>query len=183
MQDLRARHGNWLVHIEVRERDAFLGALTHNMLAVSHRWEKPSEPDPEGVQFAAIKTHLAGHPEIEYVWFGLRGAARTLPPWQPAHLRRLFERASPSALPIDRPDGQPFGDVPYSLQISGVCPKSSQAGNDPRPSRSSSSTCYETSIYCTLARMCSSFSTFHVESLHSNSASYHVFSRLLLHLP
>ena len=47
---------------------AVLGYYRETMLAVSHRWETPDEPDPGGTQLATLKHHLDDHPEIEYVW-------------------------------------------------------------------------------------------------------------------
>ena len=35
---------------------------------VSHSWEKPWEPDVDGVQLAAVRTFLIQHPEIVWVW-------------------------------------------------------------------------------------------------------------------
>ena len=38
------------------------------MLVVSHCWEEQEQPDREGEQFAAIKTHLLANTAIELVW-------------------------------------------------------------------------------------------------------------------
>ena len=38
------------------------------VLAVSHRWDRPEEPDPSGAQMKATKRVLRANPNIEYVW-------------------------------------------------------------------------------------------------------------------
>ena len=39
------------------------------LLAVSHRWEKPSEPDTEGKQLECIRAHLQANRHIKFVWY------------------------------------------------------------------------------------------------------------------
>ena len=38
------------------------------ILAVSHRWDQPVEPDPSGAQMEAVKRVLRANPQYEYVW-------------------------------------------------------------------------------------------------------------------
>jgi hypothetical protein len=38
------------------------------VLAVSHRWDRPEEPDPTGAQMKAIKRMLRANPQYEYMW-------------------------------------------------------------------------------------------------------------------
>ena len=45
-------------------RQAVLGKHHEDTLVVSHCWEEPSEPDKAGVQFAAVRDHLAAHPSV-----------------------------------------------------------------------------------------------------------------------
>ena len=40
----------------------------HKILIVSHRWDRPNEPDPSGEQMKALKRILRAHPQYEYVW-------------------------------------------------------------------------------------------------------------------
>jgi len=49
--------------------DALIGAYREKFLGISHRWERPDEPDTEGTQLAAIKAYLDEHREVEYVWY------------------------------------------------------------------------------------------------------------------
>ena len=44
------------------------------VLAVSHRWDRPNEPDPTGAQMKAIKRMLRANPQYEYVWLVRRRA-------------------------------------------------------------------------------------------------------------
>ena len=39
------------------------------LLAISHRWEKPSAPDTEGKQLERIQAHLRANPRLRYVWY------------------------------------------------------------------------------------------------------------------
>ena len=44
------------------------------VLAVSHRWDRPNEPDPTGAQMKASKRMLRANPQYEYVWLVRRRA-------------------------------------------------------------------------------------------------------------
>ena len=68
LQDIRSEYPGWIVERFVDMTTAVLGNYRETMLAVSHRWETPDEPDPGGTQLATLKRHLDDHPEIEYVW-------------------------------------------------------------------------------------------------------------------
>ena len=39
------------------------------ILAVSHRWFNPAQPDKDGLQLHEIKEHLVKHEELKFVWF------------------------------------------------------------------------------------------------------------------
>ena len=43
------------------------------------RWERPGEPDTEGVQFEAIKAHLKANDDIQWVWFECAPVAERQP--------------------------------------------------------------------------------------------------------
>merc|ERR1712187_619153 len=45
-----------------------MGRLRDTVLAVSHRWESPTFPDPSGTQLAVMKERLAADSKIEFVW-------------------------------------------------------------------------------------------------------------------
>ena len=77
LQQLRKTHAAWLVQKEITFAEGYRGAYKKTFLAISHRWEKPGEPDTLGVQFAAIRKHLVDHPEIQFVWYDVRSV---LPP-------------------------------------------------------------------------------------------------------
>lgn len=79
LQQLRKTHAAWLVQKEITFAEGYRGAYKKTFLAISHRWEKPGEPDTLGVQFAAIRKHLVDHPEIQFVWYDVR----SVPPPQP----------------------------------------------------------------------------------------------------
>ena len=66
---------DWVVEKEMNFDDACRGKYLEEYLTCSHRWltegakdPRRAPPDPKGVQLAAIKEHLAAHPETKYVW-------------------------------------------------------------------------------------------------------------------
>ena len=69
-QEIREKHRDALVHKTITYSEVVSGTHTDNTLSVSHRWMKPSEPDPDGEQLKAIKNFLASPKglKIEYVW-------------------------------------------------------------------------------------------------------------------
>ena len=68
LQDIRRLHPDWLVRREVTFKDVCTGALLRIILSVSHRWETPIDPDPDGKQFSVLKQRLGALPEVELVW-------------------------------------------------------------------------------------------------------------------
>jgi hypothetical protein len=68
LQDIRRLHPDWLVRREVTFKDVCTGALLRIILSVSHRWETPIDPDPDGKQFSVLKQRLCALPEVELVW-------------------------------------------------------------------------------------------------------------------
>ena len=78
LQGLRRDHPDWLEQITISFVEGCDGKFQGWILVVSHRWEKKEEPDPDGVQFASIRSYLEEHREIEYVWFECVVAPRSL---------------------------------------------------------------------------------------------------------
>jgi hypothetical protein len=67
-QDLQRQRPDWFVEKEI----SLVGACAHEyadeVLAVSHRWEQPAEPDTQGKQFEAMCAYVRGKPAIKLVW-------------------------------------------------------------------------------------------------------------------
>ena len=40
-----------------------------SVVAISHRWEDPKEPDPEGDQLRAVQKYLEANREVQFVWY------------------------------------------------------------------------------------------------------------------
>jgi hypothetical protein len=68
MQTLRTQEPHRLVQKTIGFIEGIKGAYK-NILVVSHRWETPTDPDPDGVQALAVQDYLKAHPEIDAVWF------------------------------------------------------------------------------------------------------------------
>ena len=71
MQELQKRRDAtpWLVWHSLTMRDACAGRYREQYCAVSHRWEQPGQPDPDRVQYEAIRSHVVDNHAIRYVWF------------------------------------------------------------------------------------------------------------------
>jgi hypothetical protein len=67
-QDLQRQRPDWFVEKEITLEGACKHEYTDDVLAVSHRWEQPAEPDTEGKQFAAMCVYVRGKPAIKLVW-------------------------------------------------------------------------------------------------------------------
>lgn len=57
-----------LVERRLTRSECYRAKHTGKVLAISHRWERPEEPDTQGIQYQAILKHVAGT-SIELVWF------------------------------------------------------------------------------------------------------------------
>jgi len=68
MQTLRTQEPHRLVQKTIGFVEGISGAYK-NLLVVSHRWETPTDPDPNGAQALAVQAYLKEHPEIDAVWF------------------------------------------------------------------------------------------------------------------
>jgi hypothetical protein len=68
MQTLRTQEPHRLVQKTIGFVEGISGAYK-NILVVSHRWETPTDPDPDGAQALAVQAYLKEHPEIDAVWF------------------------------------------------------------------------------------------------------------------
>ena len=69
---MRARYPDWIIKkqlsFELVCRDA---EYSLEYLAVSHRWELPGDPDPDGTQLAALRRFLLAAPRIKWVFYDL----------------------------------------------------------------------------------------------------------------
>ena len=67
-QDLQRQRPDWFVEKEITLEGACAHEYADEVLAVSHRWENPAEPDTQGKQFAAMREYVRGKPAIKHVW-------------------------------------------------------------------------------------------------------------------
>jgi vacuolar protein 8 len=67
-QDLQRQRPDWFVEKEITLEGACKHEYADDVLAVSHRWEQPAEPDTQGKQFAAMCMYVRGKPAIKLVW-------------------------------------------------------------------------------------------------------------------
>ena len=68
-QELRRTHPQLFVERTVTFMEALQGELVEEYSTGSHRWVKADNPDPDGVQLAAVRKHLLDHPQIRYFWY------------------------------------------------------------------------------------------------------------------
>ena len=68
-QELLTTKPHWLETRVINFSDACVGAYTNSIVAVSHRWDDPSQPDPGGDQLREIRSHLHLNPQIELVFY------------------------------------------------------------------------------------------------------------------
>ena len=69
LNELRLTRPHWLETRLINFADACLGAYTHSIVAVSHRWDSVSEPDPTGEQLRAVRAYLVSNPRIELLFY------------------------------------------------------------------------------------------------------------------
>ena len=93
-QQLREEPGT-LVQRTLDAGEAYRGAYASELLAVSHRWERPEAPDTQGEQQRAVCAHVRAHPEIRAVWYDVRDGASNSQPWQSAGCRCSQPRVCP----------------------------------------------------------------------------------------
>jgi hypothetical protein len=67
-QDLQRQRPDWFVEKEITLEGACAHEYADDVLAVSHRWEQPAEPDTQGKQFTAMCVYVRGKPAIKLVW-------------------------------------------------------------------------------------------------------------------
>ena len=68
-QDIRRCDGA-IVQRTLKVGPAYRSELASGeLLVISHRWEKPSEPDTEGKQLECIQAHLRANPRLRHVWY------------------------------------------------------------------------------------------------------------------
>ena len=68
-QELRRTHPQLFVERTVTFMEALQGELVEEYSTGSHRWVKADNPDPDGVQLAAVRKYLVDHPKIRYFWY------------------------------------------------------------------------------------------------------------------
>ena len=83
-----------LTKIALSVKDATSRVHVGSIVAVSHRWEKPDEPDTNGDQLRCIQGFLREHPKALHVWYECV-PRRWTPPI--AHVS-ILPRADPAGL-------------------------------------------------------------------------------------
>ena len=69
LQELEKLHPDWVIRTTVSFAAVCTSELSDEYLAVSHRWDSPQHPDPNGVQLAELRRFLFDHQHIKYVWY------------------------------------------------------------------------------------------------------------------
>ena len=72
LQELRDSRAEWIIPREVTFADAVCGRLVDDCLAISHRWDDASHPDPGMEQMRTLQRHLREHPRgrrAKFVWY------------------------------------------------------------------------------------------------------------------
>jgi vacuolar protein 8 len=67
-QDLQLQRPDWFEEKEITLEGACAHEYEDEVLAVSHCWEQPDEPDTQGKQFAAMRAYVRDKPAIKHVW-------------------------------------------------------------------------------------------------------------------
>ena len=69
-QQMKREHPGFLEKMEVAMDCVLAHSYADNILVVSHRWEQPGNPDPDGVQEELLRNFLRrpGLEKIKYVW-------------------------------------------------------------------------------------------------------------------
>jgi hypothetical protein len=94
LQQLLDEHPEWLEQRTLSLQSACRREFSAEILVVSHRWELPEAPDPEGVQLALLRSHLQTRPEIKLVWFDF--ACMTQGPQRTPDEQREFRAMLPN---------------------------------------------------------------------------------------
>jgi len=76
LQEMRLKHPSWLVRRTLDFRSVCSGEYTVEYLAVSHRWESRSDPDPRVEQLLALVAHLKAQLGIKYVFYDYMSLAQ-----------------------------------------------------------------------------------------------------------
>jgi hypothetical protein len=69
LQELLHDRSSWMVKKKITLVDALHGAYCGEYLFISHRWETPEAPDPNGVQLRRVKDHVRRNPLTRFVWY------------------------------------------------------------------------------------------------------------------
>ena len=59
----------WIEYRTISFDEVIRGSYVKEYMTVSHRWETAEQPDPEGVQFEAIRAYAMTHPDVKYILF------------------------------------------------------------------------------------------------------------------
>ncbi len=68
MQELQTTNADWFQEFTLSFADAVQQTWKKSFLAISHRWEKPWHPDPNGNQLRCLVSFLRANEDIKYVW-------------------------------------------------------------------------------------------------------------------
>ena len=60
---------DWLEKMPLSTKKALRGEYVKTFCAVSHRWERKDDPDPNGTQLKEIQKFLKKNPDIKWIWF------------------------------------------------------------------------------------------------------------------
>ena len=95
-QSLRASSStaSMLTRIAIDLAGAIGGEYREAYAAVSHRWERPDQPDPTGTQRRAIREMLRERPRIRYVWIDV--SQRAARPHTHTHAHPLIRTPMPT---------------------------------------------------------------------------------------
>ena len=59
----------WIEYRTISFDEVIRGSYVKEYMTVSHRWETAEQPDPEGVQFEAIRAYAMTHPDVKYIFY------------------------------------------------------------------------------------------------------------------
>ena len=69
LKELRKTRPSWIVKKTLSLKEALSGKYVEDHCAISHRWESPSQPDPDGAQMIEIREFLKENHRIKWIWY------------------------------------------------------------------------------------------------------------------
>ena len=69
LKELRKTRPSWIVKKTLSLKEALSGKYVEDHCAISHRWESPSRPDPDGAQMIEIREFLKENHRIKWIWY------------------------------------------------------------------------------------------------------------------